>query len=90
MPTVLLLRRVPLRLRDGSLPPGVTAAGPALEIVRAHPEYVERVHRNGHEVHVWTADETADVDFLVDLGVDAIITNRPRRVLRHLGRASSG
>jgi glycerophosphoryl diester phosphodiesterase len=31
-------------------------------------------------------NETADVDLCSDLGVDAIITNRPRAVLDHLGR----
>ena len=38
------------------LPEGVAVAGPSIEIVRAHPRYVERVHRHGHPVHVWTVD----------------------------------
>ncbi len=80
LPTVLLFRRVPLRYRDGTLPPHVYAAGPAIEIVRAHPGYVDLVHEQGHEVHVWTVDEPADVDMCLHLDVDAIITNRPRRV----------
>ncbi|HEY3001855.1 MAG TPA: glycerophosphodiester phosphodiesterase family protein, partial [Kribbellaceae bacterium] len=46
--TVLLMDRVPLRFRDGSLPTGVSIAGPSLEIVTAHPEYVARVHGHGH------------------------------------------
>lgn len=84
--TVLLMERVPLRFRDGSLPAGVRIAGPAIEILRAHPRYVERVHRHGNAVHVWTVDRTADVDRCLDVGVDAIITNRPRKVLDRLGR----
>ena len=52
IPTVLLLDRVPLRMRDGSLPIGVTVAGPSIEIVRTHPAYVERVHRQGPRVFV--------------------------------------
>ncbi|MDX6286097.1 MAG: glycerophosphoryl diester phosphodiesterase [Frankiales bacterium] len=88
LPTVLLFRRMPLRFRDGSLPPRVFAAGPAIEIVRAHPSYVQRVHDRGHEVHVWTVDELADVDLCLELGVDAIITNRPRQVMRHLGQGA--
>jgi glycerophosphoryl diester phosphodiesterase len=87
MPTVLLFRRVPLRYRDGSLPLRITAAGPSIEIVRAYPSYVQRVHDGGHPVHVWTVDELADVDLCMKLGVDTIITNRPRRVARHLGRS---
>jgi glycerophosphoryl diester phosphodiesterase len=35
-------------------------------------------------VHVWTVDEAADVDFVVSLGVDVIITNRPADVLARL------
>jgi glycerophosphoryl diester phosphodiesterase len=84
--TVLLFERVPLRFRDGSLPPGVRIAGPSIEIVRAHPGYVARAHARGGQVHVWTCDRSEDIDLCLDLGVDAIITNRPRRVLERLGR----
>jgi len=84
--TVLLMDRVPLRLRDGSLPRVTRIAGPSIEIVRAHPRYVERVQRLGGQVHVWTVDRHEDVRLCIDLGVDAIITNRPGRVLEALGR----
>ena len=86
VPTVYLMDRVPVRYRDGTLPPQVRAAGPSLAVVRAHPGYVERVHEQGGRVHVWTVDAADDVDFVVGLGVDAIISNHPRRVLRRLGR----
>ena len=85
-PTVLLMDDVPWRYRDGSLPDGVQGSGPSIEIVRKHPTYVEKVHQHGGFVHVWTVDDKADVDLCVDLGVDGIITNRPGRVLRMLGR----
>jgi glycerophosphoryl diester phosphodiesterase len=85
-PTVFLMDDVPRRYRDGSLPEGVTISGPSIEIVRAHPHYVEHVHARGGRVHVWTVDEQDDVDLCQSLGVDAIITNRPGRVLRILGR----
>ena len=58
---VFLMERVPVRFRDGSLPEGARIAGPSIEVVRAHPRYVERAHRRGHQVHVWTVDEDADV-----------------------------
>jgi glycerophosphoryl diester phosphodiesterase len=44
------------------------------------------VHEQGNRVHVWTVDERADIDYVLALGVDAVITNRPRRALRHLDR----
>jgi glycerophosphoryl diester phosphodiesterase len=84
--TVWLFGRVPARYRDGSLPAGVSAAGPSLGLLRRHPTYVERVHAAGGQVHVWVANEPAHVDYVADLGVDVIITDRPRRVLAQLGR----
>lgn len=90
LPTVFLMDRVPLRFRDGSLPFGSSITGPSIEIVRSHPRYVERAHRAGARVHVWTVDEPRDVDLCVELGVDAIITNRPNDVLARLGRSLDG
>lgn len=81
IPAVLLMERVPLRLRDGTLPGHVGIAGPSIDIVRAHPEYVDRVHQAGGAVHVWTVDESADIDLCLRLGVDAIISNRPGDVV---------
>ncbi len=85
-PTVLLMDDVPRRYRDGSLPAGVSIAGLSVDIVRAHPRYVEKVHARGGGVHVWTVDEPDDIALCSSLGVDAIITNRPAQVLRVLGR----
>jgi glycerophosphoryl diester phosphodiesterase len=80
VPTVFLMERVPMRFRDGSLPFDAAIAGPSIEIIRAHPGYVAKAHSVGHPVHVWTVDEPADVTLCQELGVDAIITNRPRQV----------
>jgi len=85
LPTVFLMERVPLRFRDGTLPFGARIAGPSIEIVREYPRYVDRVHRQGNAVHVWTVDDPADVDLCVKLGVDAIISNHPRMVAERLG-----
>lgn len=86
LPTVYLMQYVSPRHRDGRLPAGVGIAGPSMRILRANPGYVARLHRAGHQVHVWTVDEPVDVDLCVRLGVEAIITNRPRQVLAQLGR----
>ncbi|MCQ9185131.1 glycerophosphodiester phosphodiesterase [Streptomyces sp. IBSBF 2953] len=86
VPAVYLMQFVSPRLRDGRLPTGVGIAGPSIRIVRNHPAYIERLKRAGHQVHVWTVNEPQDVDLCVGLGVDAIITNRPRATLRRLGR----
>lgn len=81
---VYLMDRVPVRFRDGSLPLGASAAGPSIDVVRAHPEYVDRAHAGGKAVHVWTVNEPADVQLCADLGVDAVITDTPGVVRRHL------
>ena len=84
---LLLLRETPFR-RDGTLPTGVHTAGPGLKLLREEPGLVERVHQAGNRVFCWTVDEPADVDLVHRLGIDAIITNRPRAVRRQLGQVS--
>jgi glycerophosphoryl diester phosphodiesterase len=84
IPTVLLMERVPLRYRDGTLPRRVDIAGPSLAIVKAHPTYAERVHDAGNRLYVWTVDTEQDIKQMLDLGVDAVISNHPRRVLKAL------
>jgi glycerophosphoryl diester phosphodiesterase len=84
LPTVHLMKRIPLRHRDGSVSTSATIAGPSVEGVKAFPTYVERAHARGHEVHVWTVDSLDDVDAMVELGVDVLITNQPAAVLAHL------
>ncbi|MFE3251571.1 glycerophosphodiester phosphodiesterase [Streptomyces sp. NPDC059209] len=86
LPTVYLMQFVSPRLRDGRLPAGARIAGPGIRIVRNQPGYVERLHRAGHRVHVWTVNEPEDVELCASLGVEAIITNRPKQVLSQLGR----
>jgi glycerophosphoryl diester phosphodiesterase len=78
--TVFLMEPLTYRLREGQLPRGVPIAGPSIDILRTRPDYVNRMHRSGQQVHVWTVDEPNDVQLCLKLGVDAIITNRPREV----------
>lgn len=68
------------------LPGGAVIAGPGIELVRKQPELVTRLRAAGHRVHVWTVDRPEDVELCLELGVEAIITNRPRDVLEQLGR----
>jgi glycerophosphoryl diester phosphodiesterase len=84
LPTVHLMKRVPLQHRNGTVSPSATIAGPSVEGVKALPSYVERAHARGCEVHVWTVDKPEDVEAMVSLGVDVLITNEPAAVLGQL------
>jgi glycerophosphoryl diester phosphodiesterase len=41
------------------------------------PQFIEHAHRAMLPVKVWTVDHRADIDRLLDWGVDAIISDRP-------------
>jgi glycerophosphoryl diester phosphodiesterase len=41
------------------------------------PEFVQRAHANGLAVHVWTINDRPTMEWLVDLGVDGVMTDRP-------------
>jgi glycerophosphoryl diester phosphodiesterase len=50
--------------------------------------FVDRAHHSGMHVHVWTIDDAAEMERLLDLGVDGIMTDRPlvlRQVLESRG-----
>jgi glycerophosphoryl diester phosphodiesterase len=81
---VYLMERVPIRFRDGSLPLGAGIAGASIDIVRAHPEYVAKVHAAGNQVHVWVANHPEDIEMCAALGVDAVITDNPAAVMAQL------
>jgi len=58
--------QVPVRTSWGRL---------GLEIVT--PQTIEAIHSIGKVIHVWTIDQPAEMERLIDMGVDGIITDRP-------------
>lgn len=91
LPTVLLMHYALPRHRYGRFPSGIPIAGPCVRLLRHQPGLAARLRRAGHQVHVWTVDEPADVELCARQGVDAVITNRPKQVraqLAELGMAS--
>jgi glycerophosphoryl diester phosphodiesterase len=69
------------QLRFGLLPrpPGLAAQVPVKEgpLTVVNRKFVERSHRLGLQVHVWTIDDAPEMNRLLDLGVDGIMTDRP-------------
>lgn len=48
--------------------------------------FIENAHRKNIKIHVWTINEIADMQRLVNLGVDGIMTDYPDRLLELLKR----
>jgi len=95
LPTVQLFVAIPPRPRSGIAAAGGVApiVGPWLGALRYRPDYVARAHGEGKQVFVWPVDKPADVAEMARLGVDAVITNQPKRVreqLNAVGRNVAG
>jgi glycerophosphoryl diester phosphodiesterase len=61
-------------------------AGPGVELVQKHPDLIRRIRKAGTEVHVWTVNTEADLDLCLELGVSAVITDKPGVMLDYLRR----
>jgi glycerophosphoryl diester phosphodiesterase len=53
---------------------------------RVYPELVRLAHECGFLVFAWTANTISDMRFLLDVGVDGIITDRPDVLIELRGR----
>jgi glycerophosphoryl diester phosphodiesterase len=84
VPMVLLLDKLPPGVRVRKLPFATRIAGPGLELIRKRPAIVRGLKAGGHEVYVWTVNRPEDVELAASLGVDGIITDRPKDVLAQL------
>lgn len=61
----------------GTGPDYIDAFAPNAAAILLDPTTVQRYHANGHHVHTWTVNDRAQMDYLLDLGVDGIFTNHP-------------
>ncbi|RPF23189.1 glycerophosphodiester phosphodiesterase [Myceligenerans xiligouense] len=86
----LLLAYEPPDVLDVCAGLGVVACNPSAEMVRRDPGIVTRLHRAGLRVMVWTENDPSGWSHLCEVddgaGVDAIITDRPDRLLGWFSR----
>jgi glycerophosphoryl diester phosphodiesterase len=64
--------------------------GPGIEELRAHPGLRRSLQRSGRQLHVWTVNTEADLQLCLDLGVRAVITDRPAHLLELLDDRREG
>lgn len=84
-PDVLAFLRAAL---DGKPPPPGPMALQVPAEFRNRPlvtaEFVAHAHLHGLHVHVWTINEPAEMERLLDLGVDGVITDHPARLAQRI------
>jgi glycerophosphoryl diester phosphodiesterase len=85
---MLLDRQYPWKVATGVLGPG-WIAGPGIDLLREHPKLGRRMRKSGRRVHVWTVNTPEDLDLCLSLDVEAVITDDPRRALKHLNHVTS-
>lgn len=59
------------------------------DIVVVDERFVTRAHEHGLAVHVWTIDEPDEMQRLIELGVDGVMTDRPSVLQSILPRRSA-
>lgn len=77
---LLAAKRAPFGHLLGHLGAGACAAQVPVSrygISIVDESFVRSCHRAGVAVHVWTIDEAAEMERLLDIGVDGIMTDRP-------------
>jgi len=69
---------LPVLRRGWARPSGICLQVPARRgpLAVVTPRFLRRAHALGLQVHVWTIDDPVEMNQLLDLGVDGIITDR--------------
>ncbi len=56
----------------------------SIPVVR--PYFVQAAHRANVQVHIWTINDTAEMQRFLDMGVDGIMTDKPAEMMALIGR----
>lgn len=73
----VLIEREHDNLIERALAANIYTINPSVEILDNNPSLVADIHAAGMKTQVWTANEPQQWERLTELGVDAIITDRP-------------
>ena len=56
----------------------------SVQLGRVTGAFIREAHRRGQGVHVWTVDKPQDMERMIALGADALITNEPAEAQRRV------
>ena len=84
--TAYLVDLLPPWSRTARLPFGAQVFGPSVATLRARPHLVRHAHERGYAVYCWTVNKPTDLELVLELGVDGVITDRPASTLSRLQR----
>jgi len=87
MPRVLLVdaQKAATWPRPLAVALGLGAHGIAVQHEALGPRQVEEAHRHGLRLYAWTVDAQQDLERVLALGVDGIVSNYPERAMSLLG-----
>ena len=60
--------------------------GPGIALLREHPKLGARIAAAARDIHGWTVNTAADLDICREIGVKAVITDKPAYILELLQR----
>lgn len=64
---------------------GINGFDYQIKMVQKYPEWVKEAHERGMSTNVWTVDQEEVMQEMIDLGLDAITTNKPVELRALLG-----
>jgi len=59
--------------------------GPGIDELQRHPKFARKLADGGHDLHVWTVNSEQELELCLELGVQAVISDRPAYMLELLG-----
>lgn len=64
---------------------GFTGIDYSIEVTKNNPQWIKQSHELGLTVNVWTVNDTENLQWCIDHGVDFITTDNPTEAIRLIG-----